>query len=123
MKKQASKVAHNQPRPFYFTVQPRIDFSYYEISGPDICSLICGRFAVLNSQKRFLTSYWFVEDSEWYKIDQGNHLDSYTISSESFRSFRGPLFCEPVTGRELFFCCCLQQTGSNCPMSIKGENR
>ena len=22
--------------------QPRIDFSYYEISGPDICSLICG---------------------------------------------------------------------------------
>ena len=21
---------------------PRIDFSYYEISGPDICSLICG---------------------------------------------------------------------------------
>ena len=21
--------------------QPRIDFSYYEISGPDICSLIC----------------------------------------------------------------------------------
>jgi hypothetical protein len=23
VKKQASKVAHNQPRPFYFTVQPR----------------------------------------------------------------------------------------------------
>ena len=40
-----SKVAHNWPRPFYFTVQtrpqPTIDFSYYEISGPDICSLIC----------------------------------------------------------------------------------
>ena len=36
VKKRASKVAHNQPRP-----QPRIDFSYYEISGPDICSLIC----------------------------------------------------------------------------------
>ena len=41
MKKWASKVAHNRPRPFYSTVQPRIDFSYYEISGPDICSLIC----------------------------------------------------------------------------------
>ena len=50
VKKRASKVAHNRPRPFYFTVQPRptahspqprIDFSYYEISGPDICSLIC----------------------------------------------------------------------------------
>ena len=46
VKKRASKVAHNWPRSFYFTVQPRpqpgIDFSYYEISGPDICSLICG---------------------------------------------------------------------------------
>jgi hypothetical protein len=35
--------------------------------------------------------------------DQGNHLDSYTISLESFRSFRGPLFCKPVTGQKLFF--------------------
>ena len=35
--------------------------------------------------------------------DQGNHLDSYTISLESFRSFRGPLFRKPVTGQELFF--------------------
>ena len=34
--------------------------------------------------------------------DQGNHLDSYTISLESFRSFRGPLFRKPVTGQELF---------------------
>ena len=25
----------------YHSPQPRIDFSYYEISGPDICSLIC----------------------------------------------------------------------------------
>ena len=33
---------------------------------------------------------------------QGNHLDSYTISLESFRSFRGPLFRKPVTGQELF---------------------
>ena len=35
--------------------------------------------------------------------DQGNHLDSYTISLESFRSFRGPLFLKPVTGQKLFF--------------------
>ena len=59
MKNPLSKVAHNWLRPFYFTVQPRpqptahspqptahspqprIDFSYYEILGPDICSLIC----------------------------------------------------------------------------------
>ena len=26
--------------------QPRIDFSYYEISGPDICSLICATIMV-----------------------------------------------------------------------------
>ena len=44
--------------------------------------------------------------------DQGNHLDSYTISLELFRSFRGPLFHKPVTGQELF-CCFLQQTGSS----------
>ena len=47
MKKRASKVAHNRPKPFYFIgqprPQPRIDLSYYyEISGPDICSRICG---------------------------------------------------------------------------------
>jgi len=36
------------PTPFFpqsspdHSPQPRIDFSYYEISGPDICSLICG---------------------------------------------------------------------------------
>ena len=35
--------------------------------------------------------------------DQGNHLDSYTMSLESFRSFRGPLFHKPVIGQELFF--------------------
>ena len=46
-KKSASKVAHNRPKPFIsqsspaHRPQPRIDFSYYEISEPDICSLIC----------------------------------------------------------------------------------
>ena len=29
--------------------------------------------------------------------DQGNHLDSYTIS------FEWPLFCKPVTGQDFFF--------------------
>ena len=53
-------------------------------------------------QKKFLTSFWFVEqgnseDSKWYK-----HQDSYTIRLESFRSFRGPLYRKPVTGQELF---------------------
>ena len=67
-----------------------------------------GRFAVRNRKKKFLASHWFVEqgnseDSEWYKIDQGNPLDSYTISLESFRSFRCCLFGKPVIHRELFF--------------------
>ena len=34
--------------------------------------------------------------------DQRNHLDSYTISLKSFRSFRVPLFNKPVTAQELF---------------------
>ena len=32
--------------------------------------------------------------------DQGNHLDSYTISLESFRFFRVPLFLKTVTGQD-----------------------
>ena len=47
VKKRASKVAHNRPRPFFplsspgHSPQPKIDSPYHEISGPDICSLIC----------------------------------------------------------------------------------
>ena len=37
------------------------------------------------------------------KLILRNHLDSYTIFLESFRSFRGPLFHKPLTGQELFF--------------------
>ena len=36
--------------------QPRIDFSYYEISGPDICSLICG--GLPDTQSWFLKICW-----------------------------------------------------------------
>ena len=35
--------------------------------------------------------------------DHGNNLDSFRISLESFRSFRGPLLLKPVTGQKLFF--------------------
>ena len=34
--------------------------------------------------------------------DHGNNLDSFRLSLESFRSFRGPLLHKPVTGQELF---------------------
>ena len=30
-------------------------------------------------------------------------MDSYTVSLESFKSFRGLLFCKSVTGQETFF--------------------
>ena len=46
VKKRASKVAHNRPNPFFsqsspdYSPQPRIDFSYHEISRADIYSLI-----------------------------------------------------------------------------------
>ena len=35
--------------------------------------------------------------------DHGNNLNSFRISLESFRSFRGLLLHKPVTGQELFF--------------------
>ena len=34
--------------------------------------------------------------------DHGYNLDSFRISFESFRSFRGPLLLKPVTVQELF---------------------
>ena len=48
----------------------------------------------------------FLENTNFTKLildDHGNNLDSFRISLESFRSFRGPLLHKPVTGQELFF--------------------
>ena len=49
MKKLPKKVAHNRPKPFIpqsspgHSSQPKIDFPYYEISGPEICAFSdCG---------------------------------------------------------------------------------
>ena len=69
------------------------------------------RFAVRSSKKKFLTVTGLhnrgpLKIQNGTKIildDQENHLDSYTISLESFKSFRGPLLRKPVTGQELFF--------------------
>ena len=36
--------------------QPRIDFSYYEISGPDICSLICALHFRYTTNSRSISS-------------------------------------------------------------------
>ena len=38
--------------------------------------------------------------------DHGTNLNSFRISLESFRSFRGPLLLKPVTGQALFFAVC-----------------
>ena len=66
VKKQASKVAHNRPNPFFsqssldLSPQPRIDFSYYEILGPDICSLICdsGSLEVYRNAFFLIFHFW-----------------------------------------------------------------
>ena len=52
--------------------------------------LVWGSLKVLNGTKLILD-------------DNGNTLDSFRISLEPFRSFRGPLLHKPVTGQELFF--------------------
>ena len=69
------------------------------------------RFAVRNGKKQFLTSYWLenkgplkvLNDTKLTLDDHGNNLDSFRISLEPFRSFRGPLLYKPITGQELFF--------------------
>ena len=76
-------------------------------STENILEWICCK----EQQKKFLTSYRFVEQGplkilngkKFILDDQGNHLDSYKISLESFRSFIGPLFRKSVTGQDLFF--------------------
>ena len=51
---------------------------------------------------RALWRYWMVP--KWSYVDHHwNNLDSFRVSLESFRSFRGPLLLKPVTGQELFF--------------------
>ena len=45
--------------------QPKIDFSYHEISGPDICSLICDFVTVLEFSKQV-----FIVCGRWEALDQ-----------------------------------------------------
>ena len=65
-KKRASKLLKIGPDPFIsqsrpdHSPQPRIDFSHYEISGPDICCLICAL-----QYKHF---WCFVFSSDWFVI-------------------------------------------------------
>ena len=52
-----------------------------------------------------LWRFWMVYkiDPGWSRSGESLGLIIYTISLESFRSFRGPLFRKPVTGQELLF--------------------
>ena len=92
LKKRASKVAHNRPRSFYSTVlprpqhtshspQPRIDFPY-EISGPDICSLICGYLVC-----PLLFTYWrchfFGEKKNKEECEKNDGNNSMTSQEEN----------------------------------------
>ena len=58
--------------------------------------LVCGigQRLLLRSLNRGLLK--ILNDIKLILDDQGNHLDSYTISLKSFRSFRGPLFPKSV---------------------------
>ena len=61
VKKRASKVAHNWPRPFFpqsssgHSPQSKIDSPYHEISGPDICSLICEVMQPISNLPLYIT--------------------------------------------------------------------
>jgi hypothetical protein len=60
--------------------------------------LVCGIGSTGNrGPLKILNGIKFILDDQVY------HLDSYTISFESFRSFKGPLFRKPITSQELFF--------------------
>ena len=58
---------------------------YCMLNSNKICHCDRGPLKILNGIKLILD-------------DQGNHLDSYTIRFESFRSFRGLQFRKPVIG-------------------------
>ena len=47
--------------------EPRIDFSYYEISGPDICSLICVS-CELKSRGSYGNSALFLQRSQYISL-------------------------------------------------------
>ena len=52
--------------------QPRIDFSYYEILGPDMCSLICGiiseeNFDVSQNTNENISKNSALASKKWFK--------------------------------------------------------
>ena len=70
------------PTPFFsqsspdHSPQPRIDFSYYEISGPDICSLICGQ---VYSKTGTITFIGNASDAWFTWGTRVNHLDDLIV--------------------------------------------
>ena len=78
------------------------------VSVVDFCLNVVVAKSPVKIQCFLIVEYETSEDFEWYKSS-----DSFRISLVLFRTFRGPLFSEPITGQELFFAVSLQQTGSN----------
>ena len=71
--------------------QPKIDFPYHEISGPDICSLICGTnsaFKTIGRQgvNQFedifqILAYFLLRSNSWTR--NANLADKQSLSSKS----------------------------------------
>ena len=52
--------------------QPRINFSYYEISGPDICSLICDLKGIMREGEKGEKGNEKKEERKWWKDKRGD---------------------------------------------------
>ena len=88
-------------------------YNYIQVKVTGVKSLtalkICLEPVCCKKQQKKVTGLWnrgplkILNGIKLILDGQGNHLDSYAISLESFRSLRGSLFRKPVTGQELFF--------------------
>ena len=78
--------------------KPRIDFSYYEISGPDICSLICEINTCVSSIFQLFASEFGKSEQNSLRIPQEFRQKSSWIQISSFErsSYRDTFwFCNP----------------------------
>ena len=97
MKKRALKVAHNRPRPFYFTVQPRPrahspELIFHTMKSRDQTSLICGdihsiffHLALQNVNKDYVI--FFVFSSTKVTKMKNEMTETYGIYVKYFLSF------------------------------------
>ena len=113
-KNHPKKLLRIGPDPFFprsspgISPQPKIDFLYYEISGPDICSLICAsrydEFLIVCG--RVFYFYWFTPQPRY--------------TSSPARLSRPPGSLKPSSSRFFLSCCCtILQQYTKIPSSYK----